>query len=63
MPPEGPWVAAAPVGPFDLPGLVYCWASLGAGLWDLSDWTVGTVDVSFTGANGSVWGLDDLHLG
>jgi hypothetical protein len=63
MPPEGPWVAAAPVGPFDLPGLVYCWASLGTGTWDLSDWTVGTVDVSFTGANGSVWGLDDLHLG
>ena len=63
MPPEGPWVAAAPVGPFDHPGLVYCWASLGTGLWDLSDWTVGTVDVSFTGATASPWGLDDLQLG
>ncbi len=63
MPPEGPWVVAAPVGPFDHPGLVYCWASLGTGLWDLSDWTVGTVDVSFTGANASPWGLDDLQLG
>ena len=62
MPPEGPWVAAAPVGPFDLPGLVYCWPSLAPGLWDLSDWTVGTVDVSFTGADGAGWALDDLRL-
>ena len=63
MPPEGPWVVAEPVGPFDLPGLVYCWASLSPGLWDLSDWTVGTVDVSFTEAAGDVWGLDDIRLG
>ena len=28
MPPQGPWVVAEPVGPFDEPGLVYCWSSL-----------------------------------
>lgn len=63
MPPEGPWEAAEPVGPFDEPGLVYCWASLSPGLWDLSVWTAGTVAVDFTGASGILPGYDDFRLG
>ncbi len=63
MPPDGPWIAAAPVGPFDKPGLVYCWASLSPGLWDLSAWTSGTVGVDFTGAGNLPWTLDDIRLG
>ena len=63
MPPQGPWVAAAPVGPFDEPGLVYCWPSLGPGLWDLSDWTSGTVSVDFVGSTDSLPGYDDFRLG
>ncbi len=63
MPPEGPWIAAGPVGPFDHPGLVYCWANLAPGYWDLSDWTGGTVGVSFTGASGTLPGYDDFRLG
>ena len=62
MPPNGPWIAAAPVGPFDEPGLVYCWASLAAGLWDLSEWTVGTVGVDFTGTTDALPGYDDFRL-
>ena len=50
MPPEGPWVVAPPASPFDEPGLVYCWASLSPGYWDLADWTGGTVGVTFTGS-------------
>lgn len=62
MPPEGPWVAAEPVGPFDEPGLVYCWSSLSPGLWDLSGWTSGTVGVDFTGASDALPGYDDFRL-
>ncbi len=63
MPPEGPWEAAEPGGSFDEPGLVYCWASLSPGLWDLSDWTAGTVAVDFTGASSTLPGYDDFRLG
>lgn len=62
MPPNGPWIAAAPVGPFDEPGLVYCWASLAPGLWDLSEWTAGTVGVDFTGSTDALPGYDDIRL-
>jgi len=62
MPPQGPWVVAEPVGPFDQPGLVYCWSSLAPGLWDLSAWTSGTVGVDFTGATGALPGYDDFRL-
>ena len=63
MPPQGPWIAAEPVGPFDEPGLVYCWASLTPGLWDLSEWTSGTIGVDFTGASDSLPAYDDFRLG
>lgn len=63
MPPEGPWEAAEPVGPFDKPGLVYCWASLSPGLWDLSGWTAGTVGVDFTGSSSTLPSYDDFRLG
>ena len=63
MSPDGPWIAAAPVGPFDEPGLVYCWASLDPGWWDLSDWTAGTVSVDFVGTGDSLPGYDDIRLG
>lgn len=63
MPASGGWIAAAPVGPFDKPGLVYCWASLSPGLWDLSEWTFGTVGVDFTGSTGSLPGYDDFRIG
>ena len=63
MPPQGPWEAAAPAGPFDEPGLVYCWAALDPGYWDLSDWTVGTVGVTFTEGEDAIWGVDDIRMG
>ena len=62
MPPQGPWIVAEPVGPFDEPGLVYCWSSLAPGLWDLSGWTSGTVGVDFTGTTGALPGYDDFRL-
>lgn len=62
MPPNGAWIAAAPIGPFDEPGLVYCWASLAPGLWDLSAWTAGTVGVVFTGSTDALPGYDDIRL-
>lgn len=42
---------------------MYCWAALDPGYWDLSDWTVGTVGVTFTEGEDAIWGVDDIRMG
>jgi hypothetical protein len=61
--PEGPWEAAAPPGPGDHPAQ-YCWPSLGAGTWDLSAYTSGSVAVTVTtnGDGEANYGIDNLWL-
>jgi hypothetical protein len=61
--PDGPWEAAEPPGPGDHPAQ-YCWASLGAGTWDLSDFTAGSIAVTVTsdGDGSANYAIDDLRL-
>jgi hypothetical protein len=63
LPPDGDWEAAEPPGPGDHPAQ-YCWASLGTGTWDLSDYTAGAIGVTVTsdGDGEANYGLDDLWL-
>jgi len=63
LPADGPWEAAEPPGPGDHPAQ-YCWPSLGAGTWNLSDFTTGSIAVTVTsdGDGSPNYSMDDLRL-
>jgi hypothetical protein len=60
VPAEGPWYTTDPVGPFDEPGLSYCWMNLAPGYYDFDRWVNDVTSVNMTSNAGNIFGVDDI---